>query len=282
MSEPFGKFFAKTFTGSMRGKGSHVISLMAYAVSHAKPPEGIVEINVELVAFQIGDSVERIQQALDFLMSPDPQSRTKDEEGKRLVKIGEFAYKLVTWQKHRDGTDVDARRAYWAERQAASRASKQDSKPDPTPKPTIEHDDFSGRIYAAYPLKVGKPAALRAIRKAMTRTTPERLLEITAAFAARKNGDMSFVPHPSTWFNQERYNDDPSTWDRETANGRPKSPMDINNIIKAKETLAGDLKRRHCSDTATDSIWDDPKKKAEFFNLRREIKTLTLELSAMA
>lgn len=64
--------------------------------------------------------------------------------------------------------------------------------------------------------------------------------------------------------------------------GRPKSVMDIGNIIKAKETLAGDLKRRHCSDTATDSIWDDPQRRVEFFNLRKEIKSLTQELSSLA
>lgn len=70
------------------------------------------------------------------------------------------------------------------------------------------------KIYQAYPYKVGKPAALRAIAKAMKSTPPERLLEITRAFADRKNGDAAFVPHPATWFNQERYNDDPSTWER--------------------------------------------------------------------
>ena len=67
-------------------------------------------------------------------------------------------------------------------------------------------------IYAAYPLKVGKPAALRAISKAMEKIEPVKLLELTKSYFTKRNGDMSFVPHPSTWFNQERFNDDPSTW----------------------------------------------------------------------
>jgi len=36
----------------------------------------------------------------------------------------------------------------------------------------------------------------------------------TLAYARARAGDKSFLPHPSTWYNQERYNDDPATWVR--------------------------------------------------------------------
>ena len=106
----------------MRGAGSPVIALMAYCVAHAKPPVGEVEINVELVAFQIGDSVENIQKALDFLLADDPKSRQKSEGGKRLLKLGDFLYRLVNWQFYRDGTDYDSRRVYWSKKQSERRA----------------------------------------------------------------------------------------------------------------------------------------------------------------
>lgn len=67
-------------------------------------------------------------------------------------------------------------------------------------------------IYQLYPLKVGKPAAIRAILKALTQDTPERLKRLTEAFAIARGGDTAFTPHPATWFNQARYNDDPETW----------------------------------------------------------------------
>lgn len=67
-------------------------------------------------------------------------------------------------------------------------------------------------IYEAYPLKVGRPAAVRSIRKAMMRHSPRHLLERTKAFAAIRGKNAEFTPHPATWFNQERFNDDPSTW----------------------------------------------------------------------
>lgn len=87
----------------------------------------------------------------------------------------------------------------------------------------VQGEDFSERIYQAYPLKVGKPAALKAIRKALTKETPEALLKATVAFCAARNGNLDFCPHPSTWFNQERWKDDSSTWARNepAPNGHP-------------------------------------------------------------
>lgn len=71
----------------------------------------------------------------------------------------------------------------------------------------------SEEIYQAYPRKVAKPAALRAIEKAKRQTAPDRLLELTRAYASARRGEEErFTPHPATWFNEERYNDDPKTW----------------------------------------------------------------------
>jgi hypothetical protein len=69
-------------------------------------------------------------------------------------------------------------------------------------------------IYEAYPRKIGKRVALKAITAAIKRgIAPEKLLELTRQYAeAVKGGDLQFVPHPSTFFNQDRFNDDPSTW----------------------------------------------------------------------
>lgn len=70
-------------------------------------------------------------------------------------------------------------------------------------------------IFGAYPRRIGKPKALIAIRKALSKTTFEDLLTKTKAYASARHGeDPNFTPHPSTFYNQERYNDDPATWKR--------------------------------------------------------------------
>jgi hypothetical protein len=86
-------------------------------------------------------------------------------------------------------------------------------------------------IYAAYPLKRGKPDALRAIKNAIKRTgiDPHQLLILTHAYATARNGDLSYVPNPATWFNQDRFRDEPSTWVR-SQNGvseKPKQKFEI-------------------------------------------------------
>jgi hypothetical protein len=87
-------------------------------------------------------------------------------------------------------------------------------------------------IYAAYPRKVGRGAAIKAIQKAakliapkpssMTRFSPyEVLLERTQAFAKATaswpEADRHFICHPATWFNRGSYDDDPKEWERGTA-----------------------------------------------------------------
>ena len=68
-------------------------------------------------------------------------------------------------------------------------------------------------IYAAFPRKVGKPSALKAILAQLKTHDAMFLLERTKAYALVRVGeDQQFTPHPSTWFNQQRFNDDPSTW----------------------------------------------------------------------
>lgn len=64
-------------------------------------------------------------------------------------------------------------------------------------------------IYQAYPRKVGKPSALRAIRKAIERgCAAPILLEKTQAWAKACAGKESqYIPHPATWFNDDRFND---------------------------------------------------------------------------
>lgn len=68
-------------------------------------------------------------------------------------------------------------------------------------------------IYALYPKKVGRPHAIKAIRRALKVFGFERLHAATELYRQRSSSiSHQFIPHPSTWFNQERFIDDPATW----------------------------------------------------------------------
>ncbi len=80
-------------------------------------------------------------------------------------------------------------------------------------------------IYTAYPRQVGKAAALKAITAAIERLKAEGrtlrdaqvlLYQATVAFAQSPAGNSGeFTPHPATWFNKGRYEDDRSEWQRQ-------------------------------------------------------------------
>lgn len=68
-------------------------------------------------------------------------------------------------------------------------------------------------IYEAYPRKTAKKAAITAIIKALKGNDHQFLLDRTRLFSDAKAGaDLQYIPYPATWFNQERFNDDPETW----------------------------------------------------------------------
>ncbi len=97
-------------------------------------------------------------------------------------------------------------------------------------------------VYNAYPRKVGKQAAIKAITKAakqktggflpvaVTRHGPAvaphekapigllYLLNRTEAYAKATaswpEADRQYIPHPATWFNRGSYDDDPKEWER--------------------------------------------------------------------
>lgn len=88
--------------------------------------------------------------------------------------------------------------------------------------------------WEAYPRKVGKAAAARAYKRAGSRlriehdldseTAAQRLLDCAREFAASDLGrDKQFCPHPASWLNDGRYDDDRTTWDRATET----SPRDM-------------------------------------------------------
>ncbi len=117
----YAKVFASMFTGSMYGAGTHIFATWAWVLTH-KDAEGLVEINTKLVAAELGAEVEQIDEAIAFLTAPDPESRTPDEQGRRLIRVGQFAYQVVNNTKYRNqGAD---RTEYWRQYRRRKQAER--------------------------------------------------------------------------------------------------------------------------------------------------------------
>lgn len=116
----FCKFFATAFEGSMYGAGADVFAVWTYVLSHTMYSR--VEINPEAVAPKIGMTVEAVEAALRYLEMPDKRSRSKEHDGRRMVKEGEFAYYIPNHRTYLDIKDNEDLRVYNARKQREHRA----------------------------------------------------------------------------------------------------------------------------------------------------------------
>lgn len=114
-----------------------------------------------------------------------------------------------------------------------------DPAPEPVPEPVISEAKASSprtdsgkadpieEIFKAYPRRVGKRAAIKAITKAIQRVKsngmPTRDAEVylyrrVQAYARSPAGhDSEFVPYPSKWFNEGRYDDESQEWEKKSS-----------------------------------------------------------------
>lgn len=140
-------------------------------------------------------------------------------------------------------------------------------------------------IWNAYPRRVKKPAALRAILKAIGRDGYEQVLWRTQEYAKCAAGrDLQFIPHPSTFFNQQMYLDDlEALLPKPKINGhKVLSVLDLKSIITAKENEAQKLKNKFSSEVAMGRTWSDDVARARHREIRQEIATLNTQLANRA
>lgn len=177
-----------------------------------------------------------------FPLSSDGKRRNLRLEKEREAQRGRIEKRREGAKKtnaKRWGSDSLGDRSATRERQLSDNDS--DSPPPTTHHPPKNPSDSPRRsatvvaesVYAEYPRKIGKPPALKAIEKALRSPPegvsledwPDMLRDITARYAQHRKGeDQTYTPHPATWFNEARYNDDPSTWKSRQPHGKPHQP----------------------------------------------------------
>ena len=120
----FGKHFASMYTGSMLGAGPDVFAVWGYCIANAA--NGQVELNPQHLALLIGMDRAATERAIEYLCAPDSRSRSKTEDGRRLVREGEYAYRLPNWEAYRKVRNEEDRRTYNREAQRRHRSGVKD------------------------------------------------------------------------------------------------------------------------------------------------------------
>lgn len=123
----FGKHFASMYERSMVGSGAMVFAVMGYVIANARPSidgKGFVTLNPSILGPILGESPADVADAIKFLCSPDPKSKSKEEEGRRLVQVSEYEFLVVNFKKYRGMRDPVKRREQNRDAQRRRRGRK--------------------------------------------------------------------------------------------------------------------------------------------------------------
>ena len=196
---------------------------------------GVAEASVPGLADFARLSIDETQKALTILSSPDPYSRTKEYEGRRITEVP-GGWLLLNHEKYRTKMSEDERREYKRIKQQQYRTvgksigvdtpvdtvdsvdetltvlpNVTQATPSPSPSPDPVPDRFA-RFWDAYPKKRDKGHAEKAF-KALKVSEAMLDLMLAAIAAQRQSLDWKkergqFIPLPATWLHGKRWDDE--------------------------------------------------------------------------
>jgi hypothetical protein len=91
----------------------------------------IVEASVPGLAKRAGVDLKECEDALNRLKSPDPYSRSKENEGRRIKDV-DGGWLILNGEKYRDAMSAEVRRAYKAKKQKEYRDRAKIARPTST------------------------------------------------------------------------------------------------------------------------------------------------------
>lgn len=121
----FAKVFAQIFDSSIAEdfQARHVfMDLLVLA-----DVEGAVDMTPSAISRRTNVPLEIVQSALKTLCAPDAESRSKNEQGRRLVPIDsarDWGWRIVNYQHYRELLNESDRRAYFRDYRRKERKSK--------------------------------------------------------------------------------------------------------------------------------------------------------------
>ena len=228
------KLFASLYQGTLRGRSNEIL-VFTNLLAHAGR-DGTVDKHFRAIAEETGLAREDVEAAISVLESPDPESRSPDENGARIVRLDEhrvWGWRIVNYGKYRAIRSEEDRaeqnrisQQRWRDKQR--KPSSADSKPDkpkekdremdkgeaeafqPIP-PKAESDEAFAEFWSAYPRKVGKGNAETAWKKhKCAAMLPKILVAVRSCKVSQdwtKEGGQ-FIPHPATWLNRKGWDDE--------------------------------------------------------------------------
>ncbi|MDD5485959.1 MAG: hypothetical protein PHW65_00130 [Dehalococcoidales bacterium] len=186
-----------------------------------KDKDGYVAASIPGLADVARVEIADCERALTKLESPDKYSRDRGSDGRRIAKV-EGGWIVINHEKYRnklsnEDKNIQARERMrkWRERNRERNVTHVTRTPVYVSESSLKKEDCKGKefeeFWQLYPRKVGKGSARRAFH---THKCKDIMEKIKKSIDIQKHSDQwqkdggQFIPHPTTWINQERWNDE--------------------------------------------------------------------------
>lgn len=229
----YGKIFEQIYDGTLSENWQALITFQQMIV--LCDADGIIDMTPEAISRRTGIPIEHIKTGIKFLEKSDPYSRSPDENGKRIVRLDEhrpWGWYIVNHAKYKSLQDADTIRYQNKLRKrkqrekvkmsrtvtdshGQSRHTDTDTDTDKRKQPSSKDDGYSQEFlefWKLYPRKTGKGGAYKAWKKIKEPKTTLTKIQIALIWQKkldqwiRDNGQ--YIPHPSTYLNQRRWEDE--------------------------------------------------------------------------
>lgn len=221
------KLFASLYQGTLRGRTNEIL-VFTNLLAHTGR-DGTVDKHFRAIAEETGLSVDEVKQAIINLENPDPESRSPEEDGARLLRMDDhraWGWRVVNYGKYRAIRSEEDRaeqnrlaQERFREKRNKSKPASAESKQDKPKEKDRERDKEKetttlpgfDRFWKTYPLRVGRRKAEEAWGKLGCETQTEKIIQSVQRCCKSapwlKDGGQ-FIPHPTTWLNRAGWEDE--------------------------------------------------------------------------
>ena len=123
MSADFVKVYSSFWTGSLRDQPPYA-RLLFLSLLDLCDETGEVRATPAYIAAHAALSEADVKDGLDRLAQPDPESHNPDEEGRRILRTGTQAWRIVNYRKYYEMHRAEERREYLKEAKRKERSAK--------------------------------------------------------------------------------------------------------------------------------------------------------------
>jgi hypothetical protein len=233
----YGKIFDSIYDGTLAEDWRALVTFQQFIV--LSDPDGVVDMTQNAIARRTGIPIEHIEAGVKFLEQPDPYSRTEGHSGVRIERLDKhrpWGWRIVNHKKYRDLSSRQDKKRYDRQRyersKFGSKVEKSEKSEIPQNSTDFTHTDTdtdtyidSGHLtqttltsndrsrfdefWSSYPRKLKKKYAREIWQRKKLDTHADVIL---ADLNDRPSGDEQwregFIPHPSTYLNQELWHDE--------------------------------------------------------------------------